>query len=432
MHIIEWGVLSFRDLTRSSFPGFMKTAIYRTILVRRFCCPWQYTISSSWKYLALVLAFACGGCGGSDSGSAPTSGPPPTCVPAPTSGLAPTSGPPLPVGIIKHVFVIMLENECFDAAFGPSSEAPYLAQTLVSQGQLLTAYYAIGYHSVPDYVALISGQAPNGMTQAGCPTYTDFLSTRTLDGDGQAVGIGCVYPAEVKTIADQLTERGLTWRGYMEDMGNDPSSPHTCRHPMLGSVDMTQSARIGDQYAARHNPFVYFHSLIDSSDCASNDVPLTQLAPDLSSVTTTANFSFITPNLCNDGHDNPCVDGSVGGLVAVNAFLNLWVPKILGSPAFKDGGLLLITFDEADGFDTSACCNEPSGPNVTAPGISGPGGGRTGAVVISPFVIPGTVNDTPYNHYSLLRTIEDLFGLPHLGYAGQPGLKAFGSDVFTF
>jgi phosphatidylinositol-3-phosphatase len=327
----------------------------------------------------------------------------------------------------------MLENKGFDTAFGSSSEAPYLAQTLVSKGQLLTAYHAIGHPSLPNYVALISGQAPNGTTQGDCTTYADFVSTRSLDADGQAVGTGCVYPAEVKTIADQLTEGGFTWRGYMEDMGNDPSSPNTCRHPMLGSVDMTQSARVGDQYAAHHNPFVYFHSLIDSSDCAAHDVPLTQLSTDLSSVSTIASFSFITPNLCNDGHDHPCVDGSTGGLAAVNAFLKIWAPKILVAPAFKDGGLLIITFDEADGLvDAPACCGELSGPNVTAPGISGPGGGRTGALVISPFVHPGAVNDTPYNHYSLLRTIEDLFGLPQLGYARQPGLKAFGSDVFSF
>jgi hypothetical protein len=65
------------------------------------------------------------------------------------------------------------------------------------------------------------------------------------------------------------------------------------------------------------------------------------------------------------------------------------------------------------------------------PGIFGPGGGRTGAVVISPWTKPGTTNDQAYNHYSLLRSVEDLFGLAHLGYAGAPGLRAFGPDVFT-
>jgi hypothetical protein len=64
------------------------------------------------------------------------------------------------------------------------------------------------------------------------------------------------------------------------------------------------------------------------------------------------------------------------------------------------------------------------------PGVIGPGGGRVGAVLLSPFIQPGTVSAVPYNHYSTLRYIEDTFGLAHLGYAGKSGLKVFGSDVF--
>jgi hypothetical protein len=71
------------------------------------------------------------------------------------------------------------------------------------------------------------------------------------------------------------------------------------------------------------------------------------------------------------------------------------------------------------------------GLNTTSPGGSGPGGGRTGALLISRFIQPGSVNDTPYNHYALLRSIEDLFALPHLGFAAQPGLKPFGTDVYN-
>src|SRR5439155_8236585 len=95
----------------------------------------------------------------------------------------------------------------------------------------------------------------------------------------------------------------------------------------------------------------------------------------------------------------------------------------------------LITFDEAeptgDAADASACCNEPPGPNTAMPGIFGPGGGRTGAVILSQFVKPGSVNDHEYNHYSMLRSIENLFHLKHLGYAGQAGLRPFGSDVYN-
>jgi hypothetical protein len=98
---------------------------------------------------------------------------------------------------------------------------------------------------------------------------------------------------------------------------------------------------------------------------------------------------------------------------------------------------LLITFDEAGATmgeeDQSACCGEQPGPNTPNPGglVPGPGGGRVGAVALSPCIQPATVSDHAYNHYSQLRWIEDNFGLGYLGYAGQQDLKTFGPDVFT-
>jgi len=336
---------------------------------------------------------------------------------------------------IRHVFIIILENKGFDETFGPSSPAPYLSQQLTQQGQLLRQYYATGHVSLDNYISLVSGQAPNAQTQADCMIYTDFVGASSLDADGQAVGQGCVYPAFVPTIADQLPTVHRTWKGYMQDMGNGAGEPTTCRHPQLNSQDHTQSARMGDQYAARHNPFVYFHSIIDSPICDTNVVPLTALPVDLQHTRTTPNYVFITPNLCEDGHDAPCVDGRPGGLVSADLFLQQWVPMILASRAFRRDGLLIVAFDEGEisgsNADSSACCNEPTGPNTASPGISGPGGGRVGAVLISKWIRPGSVNDTPYNHYSLLRSIEDIFRLDHLGYAAQVGLVPFGSDVYN-
>jgi phospholipase C len=327
---------------------------------------------------------------------------------------------------IKHVFVIVLENKGYSETFGPGSQAPYLATQLTAQGQLLTQYYGIGHASLDNYIAMVSGQSPNGVTQSDCQIYTD-VSPGTPTSDGQVIGQGCVYPHSVQTIADQLAAKGLTWKGYMEDMGTN------CRHPAFGQPDDTQNARVGDQYAARHNPFVYFHSLLDSGACASNDVPLDQLTTDLGSAATTPSYSFITPNLCHDGHDSPCVDGEPGGLQSADAFLQTWVPRIQSSPAYAEGGIIAITFDEAESNDASACCNEQPGPNTTNPGgpTPGPGGGRTGTVLISQHVQPGSTNSTAYNHYSLLRSLENVFGLSHLGYADQRGLKAFGKDVYT-
>ncbi len=351
---------------------------------------------------------------------------------------------------IGHVFVIVLENENFRTTFGPGSAAPYLAHDLPAQGALLDHYYGIGHFSLDNYLAMISGQAPNPVTQDDCGDFTDFVMTGTAR-DGQAIGQGCVYPASVKTLADQMDEKKLRWHGYMEDMGKDPArEPARCGHPAIGAPDETQSATPADKYATRHNPFVYFHSVIDRPACAENVVPLDGLESDLASLDKTANLTFITPNLCNDGHDAQCADGGPGGLVAADAFLRHWVPLILASPAYRQDGLLIITFDEADVPDPSqpaadnfdACCDEQPGPNIatgqvvdkrpdSGPGISGAGGGRTGAVLLSPFIRPGTVTAIPYNHYSMLRSVEDIFGLAHLGYAGQTGLKPFGKDVFT-
>jgi phosphatidylinositol-3-phosphatase len=357
-----------------------------------------------------------------------------------------------------HVFIIVLENEGYDVTFGAKSPAAYL-KMLARQGALLPNYYGIGHYSLDNYIAMVSGQAPNPVTQADCQSFVNFTAAGTTK-DGQAIGSGCVYPTGIATIANQLEDKRLTWKAYMEDMGNDPSRESaTCGHPDIGQPDGTQKAASGDQYASRHDPFVYFHSIIDLPGCAAHVVNLSALAGDLADETTTPNYIFITPNLCHDGHDGgeggkKCVDGQPGGLISADAFLADTVPQILGSPAFKHDGLLIVTFDEADseGGDASACCREPRGPNIKpgamvvfdnppptppdqipdkGPGISGPGGGRVGAVLVSPFIKPGTVSKNPYNHYALLRSVEDFFARDHLGYAGQKGLKSFGKDVFT-
>jgi phosphatidylinositol-3-phosphatase len=392
-----------------------------------------------------ALALVCAACSSRGTSSPTTSS---STAASPTSTASSTGLPP-----IRHVFVIVLENEGYDNTFGAPINDPYLATTLPSAGALLTNYYGIGHFSNDNYVAMISGQAPNPDNQADCLQYVDFPATATIAADGQISDSGCVFPTPVTTVANQLTQAHLTWKGYMQDMGNIPSRESAvCGHAAIGSADGTEVAVPGDGYAARHNPFVYFHSIIDDTAmCDADVVPLgttggklpagtpagvTGLTADLKSVATTPNLSFIIPNLCYDGHDAPCVNqqSSASPLTNIDTFLKTWVPLITSSPAFKKDGLLEVTFDEADtdegSVDASACCNEMPGPAAPLPGGSGPGGGRIGTVLLSPFIKRGTVSNVPYNHYSTLATIEDIFGLPKLGQARTVS-AAFGKDVFT-
>src|SRR5579875_447450 len=350
------------------------------------------------------------------------------------------SGPPA----IKHVWLIDLENEGDAQTLGNPSADPYLAKTLPAMGALLTNYYATGHDSADNYIAQISGQAPSRDTQNDCGTWTKYpADSPVLQPYGQVLGNDCVYPSSVKTIGNQLTEAHLSWKAYMQSMGNDPTRDHTtqtsegpaCGHPAVGSADNTEGSVPGDQYVTRHEGFMYFQSVIDNpSYCDAHVVSFQPLLSDLSHVATTPNLSYVGPDVCNDGHDAPCSNGEPGGLTEIDAFLSIWVPEIMASPAYKRNGLIAVTFDE--GTTDTACCGEtagytPSHPNVALPGMGGPGGGKVETVLISPFIKPGTVSTVAYNHYSLLRSFEQIFHLGYLGDARQPQVKAFGSDVYT-
>jgi hypothetical protein len=375
------------------------------------------------------------------------------------------------------VFLIVLSDQGFNAAFGPSSQATYLSKTLTGQGELLEAYYAVTGGELASEIALISGQGPTPQTAANCPLYTD-IAPGTLGALGQVLGSGCVYPSQTLTLGDQLTADGRTWNAYVEGIGNGgPGEPTTCRHPTLGSADADQTPSPEDAYVTWRDPFVYFHSVIDSTTCASSVVGLGQLAPDLEKASKTPSLAYIVPDRCHDGSEEPCAPGQPSGLAAADAFLGKVVPEIESSPAYKTGGLIAITFDQAPqsgpNADSSGCCFTSAYPNLPAgttgetgttgttgtttttgaTGVTGTttstgtagttgttgtttatpaGGGRVGLLLISKYVKPASINVTgEYNHFSLLASIEDLFGLSHLGYAGTQGLLAFDTNVYN-
>jgi phosphatidylinositol-3-phosphatase len=367
---------------------------------------------------------------------------------------APTVAANTKLADVKHIWVINLENTSYSKSFGTPSNDPYLSKTLVGKGALLTNYFGIGHDSLTNYIAEVSGQAPNFQTNNDCGYYSNFLQFGYAFDKwtkyGQLTGDGCVLPGYVQTVGNQLTKASLDWKSYNEDMGNDPKRDLTkstvngpaCAHGTIGRTDLTDDlAPANDSYANRHNGFAYFHSVIDDrSYCRAHVLSLAPLRRDLRSARSTPALSFVTPNTCHDLHDDPCQNGEKGGFAQSERWLKTWIPRIMASPAYADGGLIVITFDESgDDADAQDCCgtrtsvglDDPTHPNTDRPGIFGPGGGRVGAVLLSRFIKPGTVSAHGYNHYSLLRSVETAFGLRYLGDASAPGIKTFGADIFS-
>ncbi len=338
---------------------------------------------------------------------------------------------------IKHVFVIMLSDEPYASVFGPSSTAPYLSRTLEHKGELLVHYDAVAHEELADAAAMISGQGPTAETVANCPSYTEITQTGA-GADEQVTGAGCVYPRSTQTLVGQLVAKHLSWRAYVQGIDEAGATQGACAHPALGRLDPTadQTASSG-AYATFRNPFVYFDSILDTPECAADDVGLAGLKGDLASAERTPSFAYIVPDRCHDGNPTPCSPGAPAGVLPADSFLKEVVPKIIRSNAYKESGLLVITVDQAPSSgelaDSSSCCGQPLFPNAPATTLSGAprGGGAVGALLLSPYVKDGTTTQEPFNHFSLLRTIEDLFGLGHLGYAGLSAVKSFEPAMFT-
>jgi phosphatidylinositol-3-phosphatase len=347
---------------------------------------------------------------------------------------------------VKHVFLIVLGENGFEETFGATSPAPYLAKTLPERGELLPNYYGVTGGVLANEIALLSGQGPTAETTLNCPNYGD-LAPGTEAAEGEVEGNGCIYPATTETLAQQLVTKQLKWKAYVEDMEKGPLSgqPASCRHPVPGTPDLNQAPIAGDGYLTWRNPFVYFHSVIDGAECASADLGLEALTADLASEKRTPALSYIVPNACHSGGAVPCEPGRATGALGAEEFLAKTIPAITASAAYKEGGLIAITSAEApqtgEHADSSACCAYPEYKNLspaeivegTVPGTRAKGGGgRVGMLLLSPFVKPGTVDETTYNHFTLLLTIEELFELEKLGYANEAALLPFDSTVFNY
>jgi phosphatidylinositol-3-phosphatase len=270
---------------------------------------------------------------------------------------AATTSPLAAAPRLEHVAVLVMENDEYGQVIG-TQRAAWLTRE-ARRGGLATNYYSVTHPSLPNYLALLGG------------------STFGIADD-------CIRcHVDSTNLVDQLESAGLTWRAYME------SVPSPCFKPKSGQDEQ-------GLYAKRHNPFFYFDDVRSDPRRCAEVVPYTQLASDASSSTELPDFLWITPNVCNDTHDCPVARG--------DHWLSRNVPAILD--AMGPESALFITWDE--GVSDDGCCGVADG-------------GRVPLVALGPAVRPRSREAAPRTHYSLLRTIEDVFGLPALGHAKSAG-----------
>lgn len=269
-----------------------------------------------------------------------------------------------PVSRYQHIFYIVEENHEFSQIIGNPS-APNLNALAASNG-LATNYFGTSHPSEPNYVAAIGG-SDYGIKDDG--PYT----THTINQP---------------SLADQLDAAGLSWKSYSQSM---PFAG------FLGTCSPCNSTDPSTLYASKHNGFLNFTGVQNSPAEQQKLVPDTQLTTDLASGSV-PNFSFIVPDQCHDMHGtNDCPSDAVNVGVA-DTYAGQLVQQITSSSVWKKGlNAIVINFDE--GNTSLGCCD------------ANPGGGRVYAVVIKSHNVQAVQDATPFNHYSLLLTIEDAFRL---------------------
>jgi hypothetical protein len=269
----------------------------------------------------------------------------------------------------KTVFTIVLENHDYKEVVG-STNAPYINNTLIANYGLATNYMDSGTHpSLPNYLYMISGA-------------TQYFGIVDLDPTDSP------FPVSAPNLGNQLNTANVKWRSYQESMGMP-----------------CQLAAVGTLYAPKHDGFLYFTDLQSpASACDQQNVDYSGFAADLAGGT--YRYNWITPNLTDDGHD-PSTD-PVAGLMQTDMWLSTEVPKILASASYKDGGVLFITWDEAEGRNGDS-------PDQVAM-----------IIVTTGIKAPGYKSNVAYSHASYLATVEDIFGVPRLGAAvGASSMKEF-------
>jgi hypothetical protein len=353
-------------------------------------------------------------------------------VPAIASGPAASPPPhgrpaPRPFPHMDHVFVIMMENTSYSDLLSASNPNTTFIQGLATTYGLETDYYGVTHTSLPNYVAVTSG------------------STWGSNADDEAQADQGYF--NHLNLVDQLEGAGVSWKGYMESM---PSVGYTgdygdCTNNTTPDPDCTGGDTGTALYVRKHNPFMQYPEIFNNPQQADNVVPISQLSTDLSDGHV-PQFAWITPNICSDMHggapacpypSSPTDPAQATLYQDGDTFLNTWVTAIMKSPAWTGNSAIFVMWDEG-GYedsspygpeDDSGCCDSPvlptAAPNPTTGGggdLAGGtlyGGGHVPMIVVAKNGARGTADATPTNHYSLLQTIEENWGLPFLGNASD-------------
>lgn len=258
----------------------------------------------------------------------------------------------------SHIMFIVLENTEYEEV--TASSMPFL----YSQAQkyvLLTNEYAIRHPSLPNYIAMIAG------------------TTYGIDSNCEKGDPDSGWPCNLRgnSLVDQLAKNGISWKAYMEDL------PAKC-----SNVEKHRG------YVKKHNPFMFFDRIRNNLSRCNRVVPLGQLSADLKA-RKLPRFSFLTPNLCHDAHD--C------SLSVADRFLQTWVSRVLSK--IGKTGVIFITWDE--GSSNKGCCDGQAT------------GGRVFTAIVGPGAKLHTKITKTLNHYSLLRAVEDNWGLARLNLAAK-------------
>jgi phospholipase C len=311
-----------------------------------------------------------------------------TGLPASTGATAatlPLCGSPGPAPAVQHVIVVMVENRSYRQVVG-SASAPFQASLAADCG-VGTAMFGATHTSAANYLALSAGEYP----------------TASPPGCGH---VGTCADASQSLYA-QLDAAGLTWKAYEEAM------PTACDPKSSGD------------YKIGHNP-VIFYTEITSAECQADDVPVASLTArsgpfwDDLQAGTLPSLSWITPGLSNDG-ENTC--GGTCALAAADSWLRAFTGVVQESPEYQAGNtLMLVTYDEGTGNDTYTgedCTNETLDMPVTNGTSAHQDSCHVPFFVIYPYTAAGDSDGTFFDHYSVTRTIEELFGLPYLAHAAD-------------